>query len=339
MQYICKKILKEIFMKKVLGMGNAIVDVLTFIEDDALLTELNFPKGSMQLIDDQTLEELSERVIDNKRYMVTGGSASNTISGLAKLKIHSGFFGKVGDDVIGEFFKNDSIENGVRTHLQKSEMLSGQCIVLVSKDGERTMCTYLGAACDLYSEELNADEFGGYDYFHIEGYLVQNHDLIRKAVKMAKDNGLKVSLDLASFNVVEANKEFLHEIVNQYVDIVFANEEEAHAYTGLPAEEALHKLAEHCEIAVVKVGKDGSFIKVGGNVYRADAIKAECIDTTGAGDLYASGFLYGLTQAYAYDVCGKIGSILAGNVVEVVGAKMDEERWDNIKAAIKEVVA
>lgn len=333
------KILSEKYMKKVLGMGNAIVDVLTFIENDSLLQELNTPKGSMQLIENETLSEITDRVNDLESYMVTGGSASNTISGIAKLGIRAGFVGKIGDDAVGEFFKSDSIANGVRTHLMSSDLLSGQCIVLVSPDGERTMCTYLGAACELFAEDLKADMFGGYDYFHIEGYLVFNKDLIRRALKLAKEAGCKVSIDLASFNVVEAMRDFLHEIVAEYVDIVFANEEEAHAYTGLSAEDALHEIAKHADIAVVKVGKNGSLIKAFGAEYKVDAIQADCIDTTGAGDLYASGFLYGMSQGLSFDKCGKIGSILAGNVVEVVGAKMDDERWAKIQDAIKTVVA
>lgn len=333
------KIFIKKYMKKVLGMGNAIVDVLTFIEDDSLLQELNLPKGSMQLIENETLENLTDSLVELESYMVTGGSASNTISGIAKLNVRAGFVGKVGDDAVGEFFKTDSIANGVRAHLSTSELLSGQCLVLVSPDGERTMCTYLGAACQLFAEELNIHMFGGYDYFHIEGYLVQNHDLIRKACKLAKEAGCKVSIDLASYNVVEANKDFLYEIVSDFVDIVFANEEEAHAYTGLEAEAALHEIAKHCDIAVVKIGKKGSLIKAYGTEYRADAIQANCIDTTGAGDLYASGFLYGMCEGLSFDKCGQIGSILAGNIVEVVGAKMDEDRWATIKTEIEKIKA
>lgn len=325
-------------MKKILGMGNAIVDVLTLIDNDSVLSKLDVPKGSMQLINEVFIEKILSEVKEYDRYMATGGSAANTITGLAKLRVKTGFVGKIGDDEVGAFFKSDSDRAGIRTHLQYSKTLSGQCLVLVSPDGERTMCTFLGAACELTADDLNMEMFYGYDYFHIEGYLVQNHDLIRKAVRLAKESGLKVSIDLASYNVVEANLEFLKEIITQYVDIVFANEEEAHALTGLSAEEAVHEIAKTCDIAVVKVGKDGSYIKADGKVFRVDAISATCIDTTGAGDLFASGFLYGLTQQYSYDICGKIGSIISGNVVEVVGAKMDDERWDSMKTEIHKLL-
>ncbi|MDR1678776.1 MAG: adenosine kinase [Prevotellaceae bacterium] len=326
-------------MKKIVGLGNAITDVLSFIVDDRLLCDLNVSKGSMQLIDKQMLGDLTDSLVDCERYMITGGSASNTISGMAKLGIRCGFIGKIGDDEVGVFFKNDSQENGVRTHLMQSDLLSGQCVVLVSPDGERTMCTYLGAACELTADNLSVHDFGGYDYFHIEGYLVQNHDLIRCAVQLAKQEGLKVSLDMASFNVVEENREFLLEIIRDFVDIVFANEEEAQALTGKSVRESLDEIAEICEIAVVKTGKNGSLIKTRGEVTAIEAIEANCVDTTGAGDLYASGFLYGLCHGLSVEKCGQIGSILAGNVVEVVGAKMDDERWEGIIDRVNYIMA
>jgi sugar/nucleoside kinase (ribokinase family) len=272
--------------------------------------------------------------------LATGGSASNTISGLAMLGIPTGFIGKVGPDSIGDFFKQDSLKQGVEMHLLTSENNSGCCIALISPDGERTMATHLGAACELDIEDLTLSMFENYHIFHIEGYLVQNQPLIEKAVSLAKKAGLKVSIDLASFNVVDANLEFLTNLVEKYVDIVFANEEEAHSFTGKKANEAILHIADICEIAVVKIGKEGSYIKSkhDNKVYDVAATKAKAIDTTGAGDLYAAGFLYGLTAGYPLDVCGKIGSVVAGHVVEVIGAKMDDARWDKIKKEIQEIV-
>jgi sugar/nucleoside kinase (ribokinase family) len=250
-------------MKKILGMGNALTDILLQIDNDDILSTLNLPKGGMQLIDTERAEEISLAVEKYHKKMATGGSASNTINGITKLGLKAGFVGKIGKDDIGLFFTNDSINNGVEPHLQLSETPSGRCIVLVSPDSERTLCTYLGAACELEAKDLSQDMFQDYDIFHIEGYLVQNHELIRTAVKLAKEAGLQVSIDLASYNVVEANLEFLKEIIRKYVDIVFANEEEARAFTGKEPEEALIHISDHCDIAVVKVGKEGSFIKSG----------------------------------------------------------------------------
>jgi sugar/nucleoside kinase (ribokinase family) len=180
--------------------------------------------------------------------------------------------------------------------------------------------------------------FKGYDIFHIEGYLVQNHDLIRTAVKLAKEAGLKVSIDLASYNVVEENLDFLEEIIKEYVDIVFANEEEARAFTGKEPVDALIHISNHCDIAIVKVGKEGSHIKSGDNHVQIKPRLANAIDTTGAGDLYASGFLFGLAKDYPLDVCGKIGSLVSGYVVEVLGAKMTDDVWVEIHSEVRKLV-
>ncbi|MDD5185647.1 MAG: adenosine kinase [Paludibacter sp.] len=325
-------------MKKILGMGNALTDILLQIENDNVLFSLNLPKGSMQLVDDEKSQEISQTLNNYTRKMATGGSASNTINGITRLGADAGFIGKVGKDDIGLFFTNDSHENGVTPHLSLSETPSGRCIVLVTPDGERTLCTFLGAACELLAEDLTTNMFQGYDIFHIEGYLVQNHDLIRTAVRLAKEAGLQVSLDLASYNVVEENLDFLHEIIREYVDIVFANEEESWAFTGQVPTDALVSISNLCDIAVVKIGKEGSYIKSGNDMVQIKPRLANCIDTTGAGDLYAAGFLYGLALNYSLEVCGKIGSLVSGKVVEVLGAKMENEVWTDIQNEIKEIV-
>jgi len=325
-------------MKKILGMGNALTDILLQIEHDSILLTLNLPKGSMQLVNDQKSVEISDALSNYAKKMATGGSASNTINGLTRLGATAGFVGKIGKDDIGDFFTNDSLSNGVIPHLLVSETASGRCIVLVSPDGERTLCTFLGAACELHPDDLKLEMFQGYDIFHIEGYLVQNHELIRKAVQLAKEAGLQVSIDLASYNVVEENLEFLNDIIKEYVDIVFANEDEARAFTGKEPHEALIHISDHCDIAVVKVGKEGSHIKSGNATVQINPRLANCIDTTGAGDLYAAGFLYGLACDYSLEVCGQIGSLVSGNVVEVLGAKMTEEVWVNIHGDIEKIV-
>jgi len=326
-------------MKKILGMGNALTDILLRIENDEVLAKLNLPKGSMQLVDGGKSKEITTLLSEISPRMATGGSASNTINGITRLGAAAGFVGKIGKDEVGEFFRKDMLNNGVVPHLLYSETPSGQCTVLVSADGERTLCTFLGAACELDAKDLTPEMFVGFDIFHIEGYLVQNHELIRTAVKMAKEAGLQVSVDLASYNVVEENLDFLNEIIRDYIDIVFANEEEARAFTGKEPEQALIHIADHCDIAVVKIGKEGSFIKSGSESVLVKPRLADCIDTTGAGDLYAAGFLYGLANGYSLDICGKIGSLVSGNVVEVLGAKMTDEVWRQIHADIQKIIS
>lgn len=325
-------------MKKVLGIGNALTDILLQIEQDDILVKLNLPKGSMQLVDDQKLAEINKIVGHYAKKMATGGSAANTINGITRLGAKAGLIGKLGNDEIGAFFTYDSIQNGVTPLFLQSNSASGCCTVLVSPDSERTMCTFLGAACELSADDLNLEMFSGYDFFHIEGYLVFNEDLILKAVQLAKQAGLKVSIDLASYNVVDAKLDFLKMIVRDYVDIVFANEEEARSFTGKEPEEALKQIAELCEIAVVKIGKDGSYIKTGDYTVQINARLSNCIDTTGAGDLYAAGFLYSLANDYTLEQSGKIGSLASGHVVEVLGAKMTDEVWDTIQLEMDQII-
>jgi len=320
-------------MKKILGLGNPLVDVLTILESDDFLADFSLPKGSMQLVGQELSGKISAQLKSDNRFLVTGGSASNTISGLAKLGVPVGFAGKIGDDEIGSFFQADSERIGVKSHLVRSASPSGVCISLVSPDGERTMATYLGAACEMTPNDLNEEIFAGYDYCHIEGYWVQNRELILMAMQLAKESGLKISMDLASYNVVLENLDFLKQIVRDYVDILFANEEEAKAFTGKEPEKALDEIASICEIAVMKLGAQGSYVKRGECKYEiAPMPGVVCLDSTGAGDLYASGFLYGLTRELPLQECGRIGSIVAGNVIQVIGPKLNDEKWDMIKS-------
>ena len=325
-------------MSKVLGMGNALVDILTRIDSDELLNQLNLPKGSMQLVDTHLADKVMQATGHLEREQASGGSAANTIHALACLGVKTGFLGKVGSDELGKFFKKDMQSRHIEPLILESPNASGKAIALISPDSERTFATFLGAAVELSAHDIEGQKFEGYSYFHIEGYLVQNRDLISKALTTAKEKNLKVSFDLASFNVVEANIDFLKEMAKAHVDILFANEEEAKAFTGKTGEEALHDMATYCDIAVLKQGKNGSLIKRGDQVVSVGIIPAQSIDTTGAGDLYAAGFLFGLINELPLDQCGKIGAIVSGHVIEVVGPKMDETRWDNVRKMIAEVM-
>jgi sugar/nucleoside kinase (ribokinase family) len=319
-------------MKRVLGMGNALVDILIRIEDDNFLKNQNLPKGSMQLIDAHTASTLAEATHNLPRVFASGGSAANTICGLAKLGVQTAFIGKTGEDEYGNAFSSDMINHQVHPLLikDKTGKMSGFCTALISPDGERTMATYLGVASELNVNDICGELFNGYDIFHIEGYLLQNHDLIQKAILTAKKQGLEVSLDLASYNIVEENRDFLHEIIENHVDIVFANEEEATAFSQQSIEDSLSYIAKKTKIAVVKVGVKGSFVMHGGQKEIIKPFTANCIDTTGAGDLYASGFLYGYVNGYDLQRCGKTGSYLAAKIVEVTGSKFTCEKWDEI---------
>ena len=323
---------------KVLGMGNALVDIMTELPDESLLQELDLRKGSMQLVDKDFSNLVLSRIQQLNKSEISGGSAANTICGLAAMGIETAFIGKVGKDRLGKVFEKNLVHNGIHPLLQYSNNETGHAIALVSPNGERTFATHLGAAIELEPNDLSSDMFQGYTHFYIEGYLVQHHELIRRAVELAKENNLDVILDLASFNVVEDNLDFLHFLVKEYADVVFANADEARVYSkGKNPEDALADIAGDCWIAVVKIGKDGSLIQNGKQVYRVQANKVNCIDTTGAGDLYAAGFVYGMLNGLSLSLCGEIGSILAGKVIEIIGARIPDATWLEIKELVKNV--
>ena len=328
-------------MKSILGIGNALTDILAVLPDDTLLKTFHLPMGSMQHVDSETGDKIWNALKTLDVHYVAGGSAANTIACTSVFGMPSSFIGKIGDDELGLLFKSDQEQYGVRTLLLKSPNPSGRSMVFISGgNAERTFAVYLGAALDFVPEDLKPEYFLGHDYFHIEGYLVQNQALIRRAVEMAKDAGCIISLDMASYNVVESNGAFLHDIVDNYVDIVFANETESRAFTKMEdPHDALSEISKHCRIAVVKVGKAGSWVRSGDEEHFINPWPAEPVDATGAGDTYAAGFLYAHALGMPLKVCGEVGSIIAAKVVEVIGTKIDIPRWRDAKKEIRELIA
>ena len=326
-------------MDKIIGMGNALVDVLVRIDDDSLLEKLHLPKGSMQLIQEDTLSEIRKYTSGMKIHRSTGGSAGNTVCALAALGANPGFIGKVGQDETGAFFGDTLRQRGVNALLATCDLPSGIASTFISTDGERTFGTYLGAAATLREEDLSRKMFAGYNYLYIEGYLLQDHDLMLRAVQLAKEEGLQVCLDMASYNVVEAERDFFDQLIVKYVDIVFANESEALAYTGKAPHEALEEIASKCSIAVVKTGKEGSLVKKGTEVIQLLSCPVDnVLDTTGAGDFYAAGFMYGLTCGYSLEKCVQISTILATAVIQEVGTTLPAKKWDEIKLNIESLL-
>ncbi len=318
--------------KMVLGMGNALTDMLVEASDE-MLDEFELPKGGMQLVDRPHMQRLLAGITPARHC--AGGCASNTITGLGELGVQTAFIGKVGRDDIGRLFEQDLVAHGVESRLVRGDSPSGTSLAFITPDSERTFATWLGASVELTAADLRADMFAGAHFFHIEGYLVQNHDLISSAIDHAKASGAAVSIDLASYNVVEENLEFLKGLVGKGLDVIFANEDEAKAFTGLEAEQALDVLAGHCRIAVVKLGKDGSHVARGGERVQTASEPVALVDTTGAGDLYATGFLYGLATNQDIETCARIGTIVAREVIQVKGTKLDEHTWRRIKEAIR----
>lgn len=327
-------------MKSVLGIGNALTDILAVLPDDTLLAKYHLPKGSMQHVDMETGDKIWNALKEIGVKYVPGGSAANTITCTSIFGMPSGYIGKIGNDELGNLFKSTMEQYGVNATMLYGTKSSGRCMVFITgANAERTFADYMGSALEMGPDDLKPEYFKGYDYFHIEGYLVQNQDLISKAVQMAKNAGCIISIDMASYNVVESNEAFLHNLVDNYVDIVFANETEARAFTKKEPREALEELSKHCKIAVVKVGKDGSMVQSGNEYHFIEPWPAATIDATGAGDTYAAGFIYAHALGMPLRICGEIGSIIAAKVVEVIGTKIDVPRWKAAKKEIRDLIA
>lgn len=318
-------------MKRTLGIGNALVDVLTKVDNEQILSELHLPKGSMQLLSTEAYAEVTRRMQALPTKLTTGGSACNTLLALSHLDAPTGMIGKIGDDENGRFFASYFAQRGISTRLLHDSRPTGVASTFITPDGQRTFGTYLGAAARLMADELQQAWFEGYDYFYIEGYLVQNHDLVLRAIELAHAAGCEVCLDLASYNIVEADLDFFRALMPS-IDIVFANEQEAQALTGLEARAALDALAATCHIAVVKIGKHGVWACHGTEVAHCQARDVPVVvDTTAAGDYFAAGFMHALAAGEPLATCIARGSLLAGHIIEVVGTELPDATWQQLR--------
>jgi sugar/nucleoside kinase (ribokinase family) len=321
-------------MKKILGIGSALIDIITPIDDDSFLKKYSLLKGGMQMVDKNQSTLINATADKFNKTVTSGGSAANTIHGLGMLGIEAGFIGSIGADEMGDFFEEEMKNAGVFTKLFRSEIPTGVVIALISPDSERSFATCLGAAVELNPSDINDVIFSRYNILYLEGYLIFNRPLIEKACMLAKKLDMEVVLDLASYNVVEAKLDDFREIASKYVDILIANSDEAKAFTGSNGIEALHEMTLLSPIAIIKNGGEGSIIKSGNDIIKIEAVKANVCDTTGAGDLYAAGFLYGYSLNYPLGVCGKIGSLLAAKVIETTGARLSLDILNEIKLSI-----
>lgn len=324
---------------KILGLGNALVDVLSKLESDETLVKIGIQKGAMDMISREQMYVIRKYQANTETTQAPGGANCNTMRAIALLGGQSGFIGKVGDDNLGQFYEEALLKAGVASYLIKTEGPSGACTVFISPDGERTMGTFLGPAPTISPDEITEDVLRNYNCIHIEGYLIVNEELVRETMKKAKRLGLKVALDLANYNIVNAYKGLLEEVIPQYVDILFANASEAEAFTGLPAQEAVKALEKQVDVALVTLGKEGSLIGSHGQFYHVDAEGGKPVDTTGAGDNFAAGFLYGQSVGASLVQSAQIGSMLSGYVIDVVGPQVPADKWEQIKLKVKGILA
>ncbi|MGM9758534.1 MAG: adenosine kinase [Parabacteroides sp.] len=323
----------------VIGLGNALVDVLLKLESDATLQEIGIAKGAMEMIDREKMISIRQAQERLERSMAPGGSVCNSMRAISYLGGQAAFIGKIGDDTVGRFYEEALRKAGTKPFFQREGAYSGSCTVLISPDGERTMCTYLGPAAQIDPEKITDEMLSAYDYLYIEGYLIVNEPLVRHTMERAKRLGLKVALDLSNFNIVNAFKPLLSDLIPNYVDILFSNESEAEAFTGQPAQDAVRTLSQWVDVAIVTIGKEGQLI---GSEDRFIAVPAEGgkpIDTTGAGDNFAAGFLYGQSIGATLEQSARIGSLLSGYVIGVVGPQIPDHAWETIHSQVKSILS
>ena len=318
-------------MLRILGIGNALVDVSVFIHDDTLLERHRLHKGGMTLIDEETETVIEQEMQALNPQMSTGGSTGNAMMALASLGARPTYVGRIGNDELGRFFREAGTRQGINEKLITCDEHTGVANTFISGHGERSFGTHLGAAMGLKAEDITSDLFENCDLVHIEGYLVQNHGLMEKICRTAKELGLTVSLDLGSWNIVNENLEFFHHIIREYVNLIFANREEATALSGMEdAAESLGYIASMTDTAIVKMGKKGaSAMHNGGERVVMPANKIEnVIDTTAAGDYFAAGFLYAYSNDAKLESCLDLGIKLSESIIQVVGTRLSDEAWE-----------
>lgn len=308
----------------VTGIGNAIVDVLAHA-DDAKLAALGVDKGVMTLIDAQRAEQIYAQM--GPGIECSGGSAANTIAGLAALGGKGAYIGKVRNDQLGDVFRHDLRSQGVAfdTAAAQDGASTARCLILVTPDAQRTMMTFLGACVDLGPEDIDPAVIANAKVTYLEGYLwdpPKAKEAFRTAARIAHEAGRKVALSLSDpFCVGRHRAEFL-ELLSDHVDILFANEAEITSLYQTDFEDAVRQVRQHCDIAALTRSEKGSIVVAGGQVVVQGAEPvSKVVDTTGAGDLYAAGFLYGFTQGRDLGTCARLGGICAAEIIGHVGAR------------------
>lgn len=320
---------------KILGVGSPMLDLLINV-DDTFIESIEGEKGGMELVAPEQLESFLAQS-GAEPVSAPGGSAANTIFGLAHLGMQTSLLGKTGNDEQAKFYLEQyAAMGGDISRLKVNPVVpTGRCLSMITPDSERTMRTDLGAAMTLSIEDITPADFEGISHVHVEGYMLFNKDLTFHILKLAKAAGCIISLDMASFEVVNASKNILHDLLHDYVDIIFANEEEGAAFCGTnDPEAALAEFAKFADTVAVKVGKDGAYILNQDEKVKVDAEIVTAVDTTGAGDLWASGFLYGFLNGKSLAEAGAIGAKTGAAVVEVMGAAIPDNKWQQIKSEI-----
>ena len=321
----------------VVGIGNAIVDVLAHA-DDAFLKTHGLAKGAMTLIDAARAEALY--AVMGPGIEMSGGSAGNTMAGIASLGGTGAYIGKVKDDQLGQVFRHDITAAGVRfaTAPATHGPATARCLILVTSDAQRTMNTYLGACVELGPADVDREIVAAAQVTYLEGYLFdppQAKAAFRKAAEIAHAAGRRVALSLSDAFCVDRHRAEFRALLTQHIDILFANEAELCAmFETADFDAAASEVRQHCDVAALTRSAKGSVVVAGAHTHMIDAVKVpRIVDTTGAGDLYASGFLFGLTHGRDLATCGRLGSLCAGEVIGHFGARPETRLADLARQA------
>ena len=323
----------------VLAIGNALVDVLAHA-DDAFLETRGISKAAMSLIDERTAEQLYAQM--GPAIEISGGSAANTAAGVASLGGKAAFVGKVADDQLGQIFGHDIRSVGVefRPRPSQSGAPTGRCLVIVTPDAQRTLQTHLGCAIEVGPEDVRADEVKRARITYFEGYLWDSptaRQAYLKAAKIAHDSGRRTALTLSDKFCVERHRAEFLDLVHGHIDVLFANELEIVAlYRTRTFEEAMEAVRGKCHIAVLTRSEKGAVIVSEHERIAVPAEKAKVVDTTGAGDLFAAGFLYGLTGGRPLAECGRIGALCAAEIISHIGARPEVKLADLVEQTARE---
>ena len=323
----------------IVGIGNAIVDVLTKT-DDSLLKKLSFKKGSMSLINETKSKELYK--ISTKGIQRSGGSVANSLACVAQLGGKAAFIGRVKNDKLGEIFTEELSKVGTIFNTPRSTAgpSTARCLIFITPDTQRTMCTYLGASVLLEPSDIDLSTVSEAKILYLEGYLWDHpaaKNAFIKAAEIAKNAGRKVALSLSDSFCVSRHRESFKKLVKDYINVLFANEDEIKTlYKTSSLKTAIEKLKKDCELAAITIGKNGSILILNGKQINIDPfIFGQAIDTTGAGDLYAGGFLKGLSDGLNPELCAKIGSICAGQIVTQLGSRSNTNLLNLVNSNIE----
>lgn len=318
---------------EILGVGNPLLDYLLHVSEH-YLESVPGAKYGMELVSYEEMIQIIERS-GSLPKLVCGGSCANTIKGLASLGRTCALAGKIGIDCNGEKVIADLENLGIFPKLSLSSTPTAQALCMISPDGKRTCRTFLGAAAEISPQDLDPRHFERVQLVHIEGYSLLYPGVSKRAMELAKAKGALVSFDLGSFEIVAHYLPLIKDLIKKYVDITFANEQEIFALTGKDPENGCRELHSLTSVAVVMMGEKGCWTGSKEGVFPFPAYVVDPIDTTGAGDLFAAGFLHAFLSKKSMRICAQWGALTARAVVQVIGAEITETQWSDIKSEMK----